>query len=78
MRPPPSTAGTINLENIAGEPGARKGIGVLLPDVAPVKSISVNGQKVTFKQTGTYASSSLKFAGANFAHSEQIKLQPGE
>jgi hypothetical protein len=69
-------AGALKLENIAGEPGSAKEIGVLLPDAAPVKSMSVNGQKVTFKQTGTYASSSLKFAGVNFAHSEQIKLQP--
>jgi len=69
-------AGALKLENIAGEPGSAKEIGVLLPAAAPVKSMSVNGQRVTFKQTGTYASSSLKFAGVNFSHSEQIKLQP--
>jgi hypothetical protein len=68
-------AGALKLENIAGEPGSAQEIGVLLPDAAPVKSVSVNGQEVRFKQTGTYVSSSLKFAGTNFTHSEQINLQ---
>ena len=69
-------AGALQLDNVAGEPGSAQEIGVLLSDAAPVKSMSVNGQEVTFKQTGAYASSSLNFAGTKFAHSQQIQLQP--
>jgi hypothetical protein len=69
-------AGTLRLKNIAGEPGCGQQIGVLLPNAMPVKSMSVNGQDVTFRQIGAYAWSWVKFAGQKFAHSEQIKLQP--
>jgi len=72
-----TNGGAISLESVAGEPGSAQEVGVLLSDVAPVKSISVNGVDVPFTQTGAYSSSQVRFAGQKFAHSEQIKLQPG-
>lgn len=68
--------GALSLENVAGQPGSVQGVGVLLPDGMPVKTMSVNGHVVTFTQTGAYAWSQVRFRGQRLGHSEQIKLQP--
>jgi len=70
-----SDAGALRLQNIVGEPGREQGIGVLLPDAMPVKTMSLNGNDVTFSQSGNYAWSQVKFAGQKFGPAEQIKLQ---
>jgi hypothetical protein len=71
-----TNGGALSLENVAGEPGSAQEVGVLLPNAMPIKSMSVNGQDVTYTQIDTYAWSQVKFAGQRFAHSEEIKLQP--
>ncbi|MDQ2944406.1 MAG: hypothetical protein M3Y27_00400, partial [Acidobacteriota bacterium] len=69
--------GVVRLEHVSGEPGTLQELGVLLPDQTIVRRIIVNGKSVPFAQNGAYVSSSIRFAGIRFAHSQQVDLTGG-
>ena len=64
--------GQLILTNVAGEPGTRSDISVMLPGKRKVASLSVNGRSVTFAQTGNVVTASLAFAGRSFTKCQQV------
>ena len=64
--------GKLKLTKVAGEPGTKSDISVILPGKAKVASLTVNGQSIAFTQSGSVVSASLAFAGKKFAKCQQI------
>jgi hypothetical protein len=67
--------GVVQVLDVAGEPGTEQEVGVLLQDETAVQGMTVNGKPVAFSQNGRYVSANLKFAGAIFTHSQEVRLQ---
>ena len=70
--------GEVRLEHVADEPGKSQEIGVILPAEAAVQRMMINGKPVQFEQHGEYVSSTVKFAGNRFGHSQQVELTAGQ
>ncbi|MDP6633778.1 MAG: hypothetical protein QGG42_02690 [Phycisphaerae bacterium] len=64
--------GKLELTKVAGEPGAKSNISVILPGKKKITSLSVNGRPVAFTQTGDVVTASVTFAGRRFAKCQQI------
>ena len=64
--------GTLKLSKVAGQPGTKSDISVLLPGKVKVASLTVNGRKVPFARNGNAITASLAFAGKKFAKCQQI------
>lgn len=64
-------ANKLQLTSVAGEPGSRADLAVLLGDERKIKLLNVNGKSVPFAQTGSVVSATVHFAGRPF-----VKCQP--
>lgn len=62
----------LNLRNVRGEVGAVENLLCLLPDSGAVRRVAVNGRTTAFTQHGRTVSITVDFAGAPFAHSQQV------
>lgn len=68
------TAGTLRINHVAGHPGTKRVLGILLPAKSTVRSVEVNGRGEAFTQEGNYLSVPVHFAGTKFSQSEEIEL----
>ena len=66
---------TLSIAHVAGEPGTVQKIGVLLPNNSRILEVTVNGSGRTFRQSGRYVESEVRFEGARFAQAQEIKLE---
>ena len=65
----------LSLAHVAGEPGTRQTIGVLLPREAQVSSVTMNGKAQRFEQTGRYVEAQVLFDGDRFGQAEEIAVR---
>jgi hypothetical protein len=68
---------TLSFVHVAGEPGTVQKLGVLLPENSKVSSMTVNGNAVSFKQSGSYVETQSQFQGIRFAEAQEVKVVPG-
>ena len=64
--------GKLKLTKVAGQPGTKSDISVILPGKTRIASLTVNGQSVAFAQSGNAVTASVAFAGKKFAKCQQI------
>jgi len=63
---------TLVLKDVRGEVGELEKVYVCLPADTQVKTVTVNGKKLPFKQNGSVVGVGVRFAGKQFSHSQQI------
>ena len=56
--------GVLEISGVTGETGSGRALGVALPAGQSVSVVQVNGKAVPFKQTNSFASLNVRFAGA--------------
>ncbi len=66
---------SLSISGVAGEPGTSAELGVLLPEGRGVRSVTVNGQPMAFRQNADYVTIPVFFAGERFAQAQQIGLE---
>jgi len=66
----------LSIRHVAGEPGAAREIGVLLPGDSRISAVTVNGVKSSFTQNGRYIGVQVRFAGQEFAQAQEVSLTP--
>jgi len=74
---PPSVelkGNSLSVIRAAGEPGTVERLGVLLPRALRVASVTVNGDKVKFTQSGNYVDAQVHFEGVRFAQAQEIAV----
>ncbi|MDP6545753.1 MAG: hypothetical protein QGH60_17355 [Phycisphaerae bacterium] len=64
--------GKLKLTKVAGRPGTKSDISVILPGKAKISSLTVNGKTVAFARKGNTVTASIAFAGQKFAKCQQI------
>ena len=64
--------GTLTLSDVKGEIGTGADIQVFLPKGKKVETVSMNGQKVSFKQKARIVSIRSRFKGTAFAHNQAV------
>jgi len=62
----------LQLTKVAGEPGTKCGISVLLPGNQKIASLHVNGKSVKFSQSRGAVAASVRFAGKEFRKCQQV------
>ena len=65
-------AGQLEISNVSGESGTTSNLLVSLPADETVTAVSVNGQKVDFKQWGGMVSAEVCFSGFPFSHNQGL------
>ncbi len=65
-------ASNLEITGAKGENGSQITTVVLLPNEQKIKTLTVNGSKIDFTQTGNTVSAKINFAGQYFGHSQQI------
>jgi hypothetical protein len=60
------------LTKVAGQPGTKSDIGVVLPNEKRIASLTVNGQSIEFAQIGNAVIARVAFAGRKFAKCQQV------
>jgi hypothetical protein len=68
---------SLTLKHVAGEPGTRQTIGVLLPNEARISTLNLNGKPHPFTQTGNYVEAEVHFDGDRFGQAQEIAMARG-
>ncbi len=69
--------GALSVVHAAGEPGTVQKLGVVLPEDTKVSSMTLNGEAVRFRQSGSYVETQAKFQGLRFSQAQEIAVTPG-
>jgi hypothetical protein len=62
----------LRLLDVAGEVGTETELLVAIPEGKKVRSLTINGKKTEYQQSGNVLSADVRFSGDRFGHSEQV------
>ena len=66
---------SLEITGIAGEPGAERELGLILPPNKTVGTVRVNGHAKSFEQHDRYLTVKIRFAGTRFTKAQEVDLQ---